>query len=92
MSNLGDNYTVRDKGATVRFKNPGMGTISANFRLSLDVIEKIRAEADATGKSEPSLRVDIVDESGKVVAEVEKVLSVRRRDRPAPDAPKSSSE
>ena len=34
---------------------------------------------DAAGKAQPTFTADITDEEGEVVAQVEKVLSVRRR-------------
>ena len=44
-------------------------------------IEEIRAAADARGKVEPTFHVDVLDEQGEVVAEVEKLLYVRSKER-----------
>ncbi len=40
-------------------------------------IEEIRAAADARGKVEPTFQVDVLNDAGEVVAEVEKLLYVR---------------
>jgi hypothetical protein len=42
-------------------------------------IDEIRRAADADGRSEPLFHAEVVDEVGDVVAEVDKVLHVRRR-------------
>ena len=44
MENLGKNYVVWDKAATIRFKKPGRGRVHAQFELMESEIEKIRDE------------------------------------------------
>lgn len=77
---LGRRYVVWDKSATIRFRRPGRGTVTAAFHIPQERIDEIRAEADAGGKVEPVFQADVVDEKGEVVAEVEKLLYVRRKD------------
>ena len=74
---LGHDYVVWDKAATIRFKRPGRGKVKASFRLPDEALDKIREEVAREGRSVPTFTITIVDESGKLVAEVEKVLSVR---------------
>jgi acyl-coenzyme A thioesterase PaaI-like protein len=74
---LGRGYVVWDKAATIRFLRPGRGTVRATFHIPLVRIEEIRAAADARGKVEPTFRVDVLNDAGEVVAEVEKLLYVR---------------
>jgi acyl-coenzyme A thioesterase PaaI-like protein len=76
---LGRNYIVWDKGATIRFKRPGKGRVRVVFELSAERLEEIRAQAEREHKVEPVFQVEIKDESGAVVAEVEKTLYVRRK-------------
>src|SRR5208282_1249110 len=38
IQNLGKDYIVWDKAASIRFKKPGRGTVFANFRLSEEQI------------------------------------------------------
>ena len=77
---LGREYIVWDKAATIRFRRPGKGTVRATFHIPPERVEEIRAAADRDGKVEPTFRVDVVDDKGEVVAEVEKLLYVRRKD------------
>jgi acyl-coenzyme A thioesterase PaaI-like protein len=74
---LGRGYVVWDKAATIRFLRPGRGTVRATFHVPLVRIEEIRAAADARGKVEPTFQVDVLNDVGEVVAEVEKLLYVR---------------
>ena len=48
--------------------------------------ERIRAAADANPRTEPTLKVQVTDAQGEVIAEVERTLHVRRKD--APRAPR----
>jgi acyl-coenzyme A thioesterase PaaI-like protein len=79
LEGLGSGYEVWDKAASIRFRRPGRGKVRASFHVSDDEIEAIRREADANGKTEPRFTVEVLDEAGEVVAEVEKLLHVRRR-------------
>ena len=79
MQNLGDEYIVWDKAATVRFKRPGKGRVTANFKLSEDQIASVKQKADSEPKVEPVFSVQVIDEGGVVVAEIDKVLHVKRK-------------
>lgn len=81
IANLGKNYMVVDKEATIKFKKPGMGTVTAHFNISAERIAEIKKEADNNFKSEPHFSVEIKDTAGHVVAEVERTLYIRRRDK-----------
>ena len=76
---LGSEYIVWDKTSTIDFIAPGRGTVTARFRLKDDQIAEIKNET-ADGKAySPALSVDIVNESGEVVACVNKKLYVRKK-------------
>lgn len=79
MENLGSEYVVWDKAAEVRFKRPGRRTVRARFRISLDEIDRVRAEAEKNWKVEPQYTVLVVDEEGTVIAEVVKTIYVRKK-------------
>lgn len=81
MNALGRAYIVWDKEATIRFRRPGRGTVRATFHIPPEKVEEIKAEADIQRKVEPVFKAEIVDEQGEVVAEIEKLLYVRRKDR-----------
>lgn len=76
---LGDGYAVWDKAATIRFRRPGRGVMRARFEIPRQRVDEIRALADRDGKTEPQFTAEVRDAAGELVAEVEKLLSVRRR-------------
>jgi hypothetical protein len=80
MENLGREYIVWDKAATVRFRKPGRGTVRAEFRLSEAEIDEVRAAVAEKGKYERAFVVRIVDSASDVVAEVEKLIHVRHKE------------
>ena len=79
IENLGKDYIVWDKSASIRFKKPGRGTVFASFRLSEDQIREIKQAVDAQGKIERTFIAEIKDDFGNVIAEVEKLLHIRRK-------------
>ena len=81
IENLGPEYIVWDKSATIRFKKPGRGTVSANFRLSDGQLQEIKEALKTQEKIERAFLVEVRDESGNVITEVQKQLHVRRKDR-----------
>lgn len=91
MKNLGKDYIVWDKSADIQFKQPGKGKLTAHFNISKEEMAKIKAAADNNYKTEPHFKVEVKDEQGNVVAEVDKVVYVRRKDRlQSPKPPKAA--
>jgi acyl-coenzyme A thioesterase PaaI-like protein len=84
MANLGSDYIVWDKAASIRYRKPGRGTVRAEFRLNDAALGEIREKLRTLPKYEPVFRVEVKDEEGTVIAEVEKVLHVRRSSQPVP--------
>jgi acyl-coenzyme A thioesterase PaaI-like protein len=81
VENLGPGYVVWDKAACIRFKKPGRGTVRAEFRLTREEVEAVRARVEVEPKVEPVYVVNVYDAEGSVIAEVEKTLYVRRKER-----------
>lgn len=79
IEKLGPDYVVWDKSARIRFLRPGRGTVTARFAIPAAEVERIRALVDEEGRHEPVFTVQVIDEAGEAVAEVEKTLSIRRR-------------
>ncbi len=75
IENLGKDYIVWDKAASIRFKKPGR----ASFRLSKEQIGEIRQVLNSQQKIERVFTVEVKDESGSAVAEIEKLLHVQRK-------------
>jgi len=76
---LGPGYIVWDKAASIRFRKPGKGVMKAAFHLSEEQIDKIRAAAETQPKVEPQFQVLIKDAEGNVVAEIDKLLYVKKK-------------
>jgi acyl-coenzyme A thioesterase PaaI-like protein len=76
---LGPGYIVWDKAASIRFKKPGKGLVKATFTIPEERIAEIRAGADSQPKVEPEFHVTVTDENGNVVAEIDKLLYVRKK-------------
>ncbi|MGC2608942.1 MAG: DUF4442 domain-containing protein [Candidatus Sulfotelmatobacter sp.] len=79
MANLGSDYIVWAKAATIRYKKPGRGTVRAEFRLTDSQIDEIREKLKTLAKYEPVFTVEVKDEAGTLIAEVEKVLHIRKK-------------
>jgi len=84
IENLGRGYIVWDKSATIRFRKPGKGTVTASFRLSDEQLNRIRLALETQDKIEPTFVVEIKDEAGEVVAEVQKLLHISRKNASPP--------
>ena len=79
MEKLGPGYIVWDKAASIRFRKPGKGRVKAEFRLTEEQLEDIRTTLATHEKYEPTFVVQVKDDSGEIVAEVQKVLHIRRK-------------
>jgi Domain of unknown function (DUF4442) len=81
IENLGRDYIVWDKSASIRFRKPGRGTVFASFRLADEQIEEIKQSLSTQERIERTFAVEVKDASGVVIAEVEKLLHFRRKDK-----------
>jgi len=79
IKNLGKNYIVWDKGATIRFKKPGKGTVKAEFILTQEIIDEIKEYVEANTKMDKVFKVDIKEKDGNVICEVDKVVYIRKK-------------
>ena len=53
-----------DKSATIHFRRPGKGKVTAVFRLSHEDIESVRKELESARKVTPTFVAEIRDENG----------------------------
>lgn len=83
IKNLGKNFIVWDKGATIRFKKPGRGKVTAEFILTQTVIDEIKAHVEANTKMDYTFKVEIKDEEGLLICEVDKVVYIRKKEERA---------
>ena len=80
IENLGSEYIVWDKAATIRFKRPGRGRVHADFSISEEVIHQIKQDLNPGGKIEKTFTVQVKDREDQVIAEVEKLLYIKRKE------------
>jgi acyl-coenzyme A thioesterase PaaI-like protein len=91
IKNLGSEYIVWDKAASIRFKKPGRTTLYARFALDDTELNAIRAALEHERAIDRVYQVDLTDASGVVHATVEKIIYIRRADAvasPAGSAPR----
>ncbi len=87
MRQLGTGYAVWDKSARIRFLKPGRGSLHAVCEVSAQDVAQVRAEVAESGRTERTYQVVWVDADGVPHAEVEKVISIKRRDHQGTVAP-----
>jgi len=79
IKNLGDDYIVWDKGATIRFKKPGRDTVWAEFTLTQSIIDEIKEYVEENTKMDYTFKVEIKDKAGVLICEVDKVVYIRKK-------------
>jgi acyl-coenzyme A thioesterase PaaI-like protein len=79
LHRLGGGYVVWDKAAEIEFVAPGRGEVFAEFKLTEDRLEEIRAATADGAKALPWFDTEVVAADGTVVARVRKQLYVRRK-------------
>lgn len=81
MENLGKDYIVWDKAASIQFKKPGLGKVMATFEITQERIAEIKAYVDTNVKGDFTFNADVVNEKNEIVASVEKVVYVRKKSK-----------
>lgn len=79
---LGPEYIVWDKAATIRFRKPGRGELTARFVITEEELAAIRAAAAVQPSVDRCYTVELADAAGVVHATIEKVVYIRRKDAP----------
>ncbi|WP_224447718.1 DUF4442 domain-containing protein [Haloprofundus salilacus] len=77
---LGDDFTVWDRAAEIKFKKPGDRTLYADFRLSDEEVDAIYETLDPGESTDREYRLQLFDADGEVYVEVSKTLYVRREE------------
>lgn len=79
IKNLGQDYIVWDKAASINFRKPGKGKVFAEFNLTEEHLQEIRATLVTQKKMDYVFKVEVKDTEGKLIAEVDKVLYIRKK-------------
>lgn len=81
IRNLGPDYVVWDKAATIRFRKPGRGTLYARFALDEAELDSIRRELDGKRSIDRVYNVELTDAEGTVHASIEKTIYIARKQK-----------
>lgn len=82
IENLGKNYIVWDKSASIKYLKPGKTKVWATFNLTAEKIEEIKAKLKIESKINEVFYVEIVDINNEIIAKAEKVISIRSKAQP----------
>lgn len=87
-ANLGPDYIVWDKSASIRYRKPGREALTAEFTVSAEEIAAVRAEVERSGSCNRTYLTAFSDRHGVVHAEIEKTVYVAcKRHYKAKNAP-----
>ena len=81
MNQLGSDYVVWDKMATIEFIRPGTGTVTAHFEVNQAQLRDIKENTQNGQKYLPVFEVEVLAEDGTLVAKAYKTLHVREKQR-----------
>lgn len=79
IRNLGPSYVVWDKAASIRYVKPGKSRVHAEFILNDQILSDIKKAVEVSGKVDWNFTVQVKDEAGQIIAEVEKVLYIKKK-------------
>jgi Domain of unknown function (DUF4442) len=79
IKNLGKDYIVWDKSATIRFKKPGKETLFADFKITQEDLEEIKIQLETSKSIDKIYKVELKDKSGVVHCIVEKTLYIAKK-------------
>ncbi len=79
IQNLGKDYIIWDKAASIKFIKPGRGNVKARFLLTEEVINNIKKELEEKGKIEPVFEVQVLDDNLQLICEIKKVIYIKKK-------------
>jgi len=79
MNILGKDYTIWDKSAEIEFIRPGTGKVTAEFRITEDMLDDIRENTASGDKYLPTYEVNILNKEQKIVCKLRKTLYIKKR-------------
>lgn len=79
IKNLGSEYIVWDKAASIKYIRPGKSDLTAIFHVSEKDIEHIREVVAEHGKMLWEKQIEVKDNLGEVIAVVHKSISIKKK-------------
>lgn len=81
LQNLGRDYIVWDKAAAIRYIKPGKTDVIAHFVLTDEILSGIKKTLETQEKMDWTTTVLVKNLEGETIAEVDKVIYIRRKTR-----------
>ena len=72
-------HIVWDKGASFRFRKPGIGTMNVIFEIPMSSIDQVKKDAAQNYSISPIFKTVVTDQKGENVLELEKTLYVKKK-------------
>ena len=79
LHHIGKDHWVWDKSADIDFIKPGRGPVFARFELGQGLIDHIVEQAATNQKHFEPLKVTVRDSDGETIAEVNRLLYIRKK-------------
>lgn len=79
MRNLGKDYVVWDKSATIHYLKPGKTDLRASYVVTEEDLNEIRSTLEKEPKMEWLRKIEVKDTNNVTIAEVDKVIHIRKR-------------
>lgn len=76
---LGEEYIVWDKHASIDFVKPGKGTVYAEFKLSPQEIANVKSLIESKGKHVFEFPCEVKNEAGETIARLTKGVYVKKK-------------
>jgi len=80
MYNLGSDYYIWDKTASIDYVKPGRGTVTCHFVLSKDDIDDVVAQTMQGQKYLKTLSATITDDSNNIICTLTRTLYIRKKE------------
>lgn len=77
---INEKIVIWVKSATIQFKKPGRGTVYAQFALSSAKLQELRLSLKSFKKAETHFLIEIKDKKNNVIAIVDQVIYLRKRE------------
>lgn len=83
MRLLGKDYLVWDKAASIEFVKATKEKVWAEYKITDEVIEEIKARTDNGEKYLAKFAVEIRNDGNELIAKAEKVIFIRKKHPPS---------
>ena len=79
VENLGPDYIVWDRSASIYFKKPGKGDVFARFFIPEETYSSIQRDLETAPSINRDFSADITDWAGEVIATVTKTVYLKKK-------------